>query len=155
MGTSWRIRNYSPGDEVGLERLFLACNRQASIAKWRWIQANNPLGSRMTEGDVLVAEAGGKIVGHYAKIRYSMHWFGETCMGAQGWMLATHPDFRRKGIASELIETSRGDSKSLGIKVHFSFPNQSSASLSQKAGVIYKRDSAEFHLILDRRAYFK
>ena len=125
------------------------------MKRLRWILENNPLGSRLTGGDSWVAESGDTIVGHYAKIRYTMRYLGQDCLGTQGSHLATHPEFRRQGVASDLVEHAREDSTSLGVKMSFNFPNFPSSVLASKKRVLYPGTSRKLHLVLDRRQYLQ
>lgn len=67
--TSYTIRSYSPGDEVGilelLNEVFAEDNpgyQPRTIEQWRWEYEENPSGREI----VVAEEQGGRIVGHYA-----------------------------------------------------------------------------------------
>lgn len=152
----WRVRRYEPEDDAGIDRLLkLSLPGYAGRAKWEWVHKKNPLGYHAAEGDIWVAEGPGKsIVGYYGKIRYRMRCFGEEVLGAQALNMATHPDFRRKGLGTELILSSLRDSRRNGFKLIFGFPNASSYPIAVKIGAADAGPASALLLVLDPGTYF-
>lgn len=156
MAGLWKARHYREDDGPQIETLLQSSfHHNISMNRWHWILDNNPLGSRTTDGDVWIAESDGKIVGHYAKIRYTMKYFRQEVVGAQGVWMATHPKYRRLGIATELMRCARADSKMNGTKVHFSFPNSLSYRLASKHGVAFCGNLKKLVLVFERRRYLQ
>jgi GNAT superfamily N-acetyltransferase len=114
----------------------------------------NPLGFHGPDGDIWVVESSdGTLVGYYGRIRYSMHCFGKIVLASQALNMATHPQFRRLGIAAELMASSIRDAKNNGIRLTFGFPNRLSYPLAIKEGACDAGPARELHLVLDRAAY--
>jgi hypothetical protein len=93
--TDWRIRAYQPGDEEGIAALFETVFRQPlSRARWRWKLHTLPA---PTENE-WVAEADGRIVGHYAVTPVRFQIEGREVIVPHTCDAMTHPSFRRSGI---------------------------------------------------------
>jgi GNAT superfamily N-acetyltransferase len=124
------------------------------LRKWAWMHKNNPNGFHGSEGDIWVAESSdGTLVGYYGRIRYAMHCLGEVILASQALDMATHPQFRRLGIAKELVTSSIGDARSNGIKLTFGFPNPLSYHIALREGAYDAGQASELHLVLDPSAY--
>jgi len=152
---AWRARRYQPGDDQRIDSLLKAClPAYQGPEKWEWIHKFNPLGFHGPGGDIWVAEdEEGTIVGYYSRIRYAMHCFGTMVLASQALNMATHPRFRRQGIAAALMESSIRDAKSNGIKITLGFPNKLSYPLAIKEGAIDSGPSGYMRLVLDPSGY--
>jgi GNAT superfamily N-acetyltransferase len=155
LGQSGKARRYEPEDDSKIDALLRASlSGYAGWLKWTWMHKGNPLGFHGPDGDIWVMESSdGTLVGCYDRIRYSMHCFGKIVLASQALNMATHPQFRRLGIAAELMASSIRDAKNNGIKLTFGFPNRFSYPLAMKGGACDAGTAGELHLVLDPAAY--
>jgi len=151
----WKARRYDPDDDPKIDALLrTSLSGYGGLQKWTWIHKGNPLGFHGSDGDIWVAECSdGTMVGYYGRIRYAMHCFGSVVLASQALNLATHPQFRRLGIATELVVSSIRDARNNGIKLTFALPNRLSYPLALKEGACDAGPASECHLILDRSSY--
>src|SRR5258708_7179547 len=136
LASSFRLKRYEPKDDSKIDALLTKTfPGYGGRERWSWIHKNGPLGFHGSEGDIWVAERGdGSLVGYYGRIRYSMHCFGRTVLASQGLNLATDSQFRKQGIATQLLSSSVRDAKKNGIILTFGFPNRLSYPLAIKQG---------------------
>ncbi len=121
------VRPYREGDEIGIDALLKACfPRYRGFEYWKWIHKNNPVGFSGDKGDIWVADANGKIVGYYGRIRYKVKFFGRDAFATQGTQIATHPDFRRQGIALKIFASVFAPHIFKQIGFSFGYPNHAS-----------------------------
>jgi GNAT superfamily N-acetyltransferase len=155
LGQSWKVRRYEPEDDSKIDALLkTSLPGYAGWLRWNWMHKGNPLGFHGLDGDIWVAESSdGGLIGYYDRIRYSMHCFGKIVLASQALNMATHPEFRRLGIATELMASSIRDAKRNGIKLTFGFPNRLSYPLAMKKGACDAGPAKELHLVLDSAAY--
>ncbi len=93
------MRAYQPGDEEGIGALFETVYRRPfSRAQWHWKLRKH----RMQTENEWVAEADGRIVGHYAVMPIRFQVQDHVMMVPHGCDAMTHPDFRRRGILTAL-----------------------------------------------------
>jgi len=154
-GQSFKVRSLAAQDEAQLNALLRKYLRSyRGPEKWNWIFQRNPTGSRPEDGDVLVAETNsGEIIGCYSKLVYGMRFFGESCLGAQGGGLIVDEGYRRLGVATELVKTSRANSVKRNFRVTFSFPNRLSQGISKKLQPVKEFPTKEVDLVLDEDGY--
>lgn len=155
LGYTWKARRYEPGDDLRIDALLrTTLLGYGGLEKWTWIHKSNPLGFHGPEGDIWVAECSdGTIVGYYGRIRYAMHCLGNVILASQALNLATSPQFRRLGIATELVTSSIRDAKNNGIKLTFALPNRLSYPLALKEGAYDAGPVSEHHFVLDPSSY--
>lgn len=156
LSQSWKTRRYEPDDDPRIDALLrMSLPGYRGLQKWTWMHKGNPLGFHGSEGDVWVAESpDGSLVGYYGRIRYSLNFLGRSVLASQVINMATHPMFRRMGIATDLVTSSIRDAKKNGIALTFAFPNRNSYPLAVKEGAYDAGQASELHLVLDRSAYF-
>lgn len=126
-GQEIKIRAIEPGED--LERvleLVRASLGEGSIPRtdeyWMWKHTRNPFGASA----VLIAEAGGQLVGLRVFMRWDWRRGAERFRAVRAVDTATHPDFQGRGIFSrltrELVERMRAD----GVDFIFNTPNSKS-----------------------------
>jgi hypothetical protein len=108
------LRFYEPGDEDGIVNLYRMSFPdwaliEEPIQYWRWKYLDSPSGSNIT-----VAVSGGKVVGVTSSVflRVKIGEFSyDTVFGDDA---ATHPDFRGRGIYSNLMKLKNSNPEEIG-----------------------------------------
>lgn len=105
-GDIWHIRTYKEGDEGQIVDLFniafsgaLGFTFGRDVDEWSWRYKSVP--SR-----IFVAEVNERIVGTVCEIFRSVDFCGRSFQCAMIDDVATHPDFRRRGIAKTLMKNA-------------------------------------------------
>ena len=157
VAASIRVRRFEHEDDSKIHALLArTLPGYAGRERWSWMHKNNPLGFHGPEGDIWVAESGdGRLVGYYGRIRYSMRCFGTTVTASQGLNLATDPQFRKQGIATQLLASSFEDARRNGLSLTFGFPNRLSYRLAIRRGGCDLGEAGELHLVLDSERYLR
>jgi GNAT superfamily N-acetyltransferase len=108
-------------------RRVVAHDRPAEFLRWK--HERNPHGPSF----ILLAEADGRLVGMRAYMPWPLAAGGEEVGAVQAVDLATHPDYRGRGVSSELTMRAR---ETLRETTAFSLglPNELSRSQSRKVG---------------------
>lgn len=100
MDSDYEYRKYKPGDEAGilalLQKTFTKWSKR-TVDYWRWKYLDSPLDPR-----VYVALNGGKIIGAFCEIPISIKLGDEIVGGVYGDDTATDPDYRGRGIYTNL-----------------------------------------------------
>lgn len=91
---------------------------------WAWKHVHNPFGESL----VLVAQAGGRIAGVRAMMRWSLEAPDGTLLECLRPVdTATHPDFARRGVFRQLTMTALDKAREEGVQLVFNTPNDKSA----------------------------
>jgi GNAT superfamily N-acetyltransferase len=102
-GQSWKVRD---GDERDLENI-LSLRKvvfgemeedKLDPSYWKWQFMKGPDGKAL----IYVAEDEGRVIGHFADVPRRFFAHGSVVLGTLSIDLMVHPDYRRKGIFSEL-----------------------------------------------------
>jgi GNAT superfamily N-acetyltransferase len=101
-----------------------------SPAFWRWKHERNPFGP----SPVLLAEAGGEIVGLRAFLRWRLRSGDRDVEAVRAVDTATHPDWRGRGIFSRLTRELADREAGRGTALVFNTPNASSGAGYRKMG---------------------
>ena len=110
------VREYQPGDEVGLERLFAAVfDSHRPIESWRWWYFGLPSAPSFVR--VLIVES--EVAGHLGKVDFPTFLGGRLGVVALSSDLAVHPDHQGQNLRLMLPAFGDGDS---GYEVKMSFP---------------------------------
>jgi len=118
-----QIREYRAGDEQGILELFnVVYRRKLDLGLWNWLIKENPFG----EGIVRLMFDDGRLIGHYAVVPTRLCIRGKLYKAALATTKMTHPDYRRRGIFSELMSEVHACCKENEIEVVFGFPNKNS-----------------------------
>lgn len=134
MKRGWTARRYEDGDEEGIFELHKIVypdreyDRDKWLRWWHWLFKEGPAG----EGIILVAEDGGKIVGHDADIPVLMKIGNRNVTGRLGTGTMTHPDYRRQGIYPTLNNLKQVESKRRGFYIEYNFPRAVSYRIAMK-----------------------
>lgn len=121
--TTWFARRYKTGEEAHILELFNFMFKESrSLDHWYWKFRDNPAGSAI----IYVAEADGKIVGHYGIVPLRIKVGEEYITGAQSMDTMTHPDYRRQGIFVKLANETYRAAEESGIYVTYGFPSKAS-----------------------------
>ena len=122
---SLEIRPYAPGDERAILELFLAAFGQPmSEEYWRWRFLRNPAAP---DAPVIhLMWDGPTLAGHYAVSPVRMSIGGATVLGALSMTTMTHPDYRGRGIFTQLAESVYAELTAAGYALVYGFPNEAS-----------------------------
>lgn len=101
-----------------------------SPAFWRWKHERNPFGP----SPVLLAEAGGEIVGLRAFLRWRLRSGERDVEAVRAVDTATHPEWRGRGIFSRLTRELADREAGRGTALVFNTPNASSGAGYLKMG---------------------
>jgi GNAT superfamily N-acetyltransferase len=133
------VRTYREGDAPRTLELL-----QAAFGDWpgprvhasdrpaeffRWKHETNPHGRSL----IVLAEEGGRLVGTRAYMPWPLTAGGVETDAVQGVDLATHPDFRGRGVSTALMSHARAllrETRAFSVGL----PNQMSRSQSRRAG---------------------
>ena len=87
-------------------------------AYWEWKFERNPRGP----GRIWVGDDDGRIAGCYIWNPVQVRWGGTTVLGAQSVDAAVHPDYRRRGLFTDLARTAMEDGASRELSFVYAFP---------------------------------
>ena len=119
----YQIRRPEPEDREGIHQLFeLSLDSSRDRRFWHWKHVDNPFG----ETYWLVAEAEGEIVGARAFMQWEWLAQGRRFRAVRAVDTATHPDWRRKGIFTNLTREMIEEVEADGVDFIFNTPNQAS-----------------------------
>lgn len=132
--SDWEIRRGRDGDVQEVVDLLRTCLGEGSVPRnaafWRWKHEGNPFGP----SPVLVATAGGRIVGVRAFLRWSWNSAGTEVPAVRAVDTATHPDWRGRGIFSRLTRQLVAQVAEEGAAFVFNTPNRKSGAGYRKMG---------------------
>jgi len=152
IGSNWRIRPATPNDGeaiIGLfERVF---GERRTLNHWQWKYIDNPADKTC----MIVAEDGGKIVGHHALVPFWMNLWGRRVLGAKSADRMVHPDYRRRGLSISLLEQLMAQAASEGIDLAYSVPNKKAFSSMMKFFGPFLGEWPAFIKILNPKAIIK
>ncbi len=130
--TTYTVRQYRPGDEHGILRLFNQVFgeddpsfRPRTLEQWHWEFRDNPAGMQI----IVAEDAGGRIVAHYACLPARTQLKDEQVLTGQGVDSMVHPDSRR-GLKKEgpFLQVARAYLETFGNErvcaFGFGFPNE-------------------------------
>jgi len=122
----YEVRPARPGDLSEIVELLRTCLGQGGVPRtiefWRWKHERNPFG----ESPVLVAEAGGRIVGLRAFLRWTWRAGGRDVPAVRAVDTATHPHWRGRGVFSRLTRELADRLAREGTAFVFNTPNRRS-----------------------------
>ena len=103
IGQSWKVRDGDEKDREGILSLRKIVFGEMEEDKldpkvWRWQFMEGPDGKAF----IYIAEDGGRVIGHFADVPRRFSANGRMVLGTLSLDLMVHPDYRRKGIFSEL-----------------------------------------------------
>jgi predicted acetyltransferase len=102
---NYSIRRFNNSDVEGvLNLLKIVFQEKYTRDWWEWKYKLNPFGFFGEKGDIWVAEFEDQIIGHYAIIPEEIRYQSKSIKIAQSVDTATHPEFRRQGIFSNLAK---------------------------------------------------
>jgi predicted acetyltransferase len=114
------FRQFNPGDEKAIERLFeLSYERRLPEGVWRWRFKDNPSSSSLIQ----LAWHGDKLVGHYAVTETVLEIQGHEVRTGLSGTTMTHPDYRGKGIFNVLATDTYARMIESGMIMVWGFPN--------------------------------
>ena len=119
MQSSVVFRSYRPGDEAQILALFEEIGHRHSHQFWEWINLRCPFGETIFE----VAEANGRIVGHYSVIPTPGSIAGRTLSSGLAIHAAVHPEFRNVTTIMTLCNDVYGQCMDRGLDFIYGFPN--------------------------------
>jgi hypothetical protein len=112
-------RNYQPGDERGIIRLFqMTFRKRKSVSRWRWQFLENPYGKANI---VLLETDKAGIVGHMGGILVRFNFQGDIIPASQIVDVMIHPAFRGRATFDRLGRAYIQNSRDNGIKLLYGF----------------------------------
>jgi GNAT superfamily N-acetyltransferase len=115
------IRQYEPGDEAGILRLFgEVFGKKRTAAEWNWQYNDNSHG----KGWVALAEKEKDILAHHAVARADLCFKGRRIVAGQSGDSMVHPGMRRNGLFVELLRYCYRFAREDGLEATFGFPNR-------------------------------
>lgn len=131
-GTRWTIRPAGADDAAAITSLLNAVfGNWGSEATWSWKYQESPAPYCLMTA---VAEANGRLVGHYGIVPLSMVQNGKVIHGAQAVDAAVLPEFRRRGILFALAKLVLESAVEAGASFIYAFPGLYSLSLNRRIG---------------------
>jgi GNAT acetyltransferase-like protein len=128
---SWTVRPARDGDVDALtglhQRVF---GRQISREQWRWKLA----AGRGPVANVWIAETGGRIIFQYAGIPTRVRHRGTECWAMVSVDTMTDPDFRRRGLLTEVGAATYAHWRQAGIPFVVGLPNEQWGSRTRALG---------------------
>ena len=97
--------------------------------RWKWEYLQNPAGNL-----VVVADLNGRIIGHLTEIPIQMKVEGTVVRGSITAEVMTHPDFRLRGIFTEMYKLSLNERINQGFSRSYAFNNENSHAAFLKFG---------------------
>jgi hypothetical protein len=143
----WYIRELKPTDrDLFLNFLGLRITGVSVSNHYQWLYRENPHGQALTW--LAIDRSTEKIIGCTSLFPRKVWVRSSVTLGCVGGDTFIDPMFRRRGIATELIRTSRKGMAKKGIKFHYGFPNADNFAPHLKAGSIHPGDFQEIRLLL-------
>lgn len=128
------IRPAREGDVEAIVALLRLCLGPGSVPRtaefWRWKHERSPFGP----SPVLLAEAGGELVGLRAFLRWRLASGDRAVEAVRAVDTATHPAWRGRGIFSRLTTELAERERARGTALVFNTPNRSSGPGYRKMG---------------------
>jgi len=128
------IRPARPEDVEAIVPFLRLCLGPGSVPRtaefWRWKHERSPFGP----SPVLLAEAGGELVGLRAFLRWRLAIGERTAEAVRAVDTATHPAWRGRGIFSRLTTELAERERARGTALVFNTPNRSSGPGYRKMG---------------------
>lgn len=122
------IRPARDGDVAEMVGLLRLCLGEGGVPRseafWRWKHRESPFG----RSPVLVATAGGRIVGLRAFLRWRWRSGDEELAAVRAVDTATHPDWRGRGVFSRLTRQLVDEMEAEGAAFVFNTPNRKSGA---------------------------
>ncbi len=116
-------REYREGDEQEIIGLFnQVFSRNITIRDWNWAFRENP----RQEKSIVLAFCSPRLVGQAASVPLGFIFRGEPIRVTRPQNVMVHPDFRNRGIFTELLRRLTGSVRDLHLDLVVTFPNNNS-----------------------------
>lgn len=126
MGTEYRVRCATTYDVTSILGLVKESLGEGNVPReeryWNWKHRENPFGV----SPCLVAEADGQVVGVRAFMRWSWRSNGSEIRAVRAVDTATHPEWRERGIFSQLTSALVTEMQEEGVSFIYNTPNERS-----------------------------
>ena len=96
---------------------------------WEWKHRLHPAGGSVS---FVAEDAKDKVIAHFGYLPWRMRVAGRELIACQGVDLMVHPDYRRRGLAYELVTACRHQMIEKGWHYTFGFPGRASLHLGLK-----------------------
>jgi GNAT superfamily N-acetyltransferase len=117
-------RRYNPDDKEAVMDVLRACyegwHGDSNEAFWTWKFDRNPHGPAR----IWVGDEGGEITGCYILNPVTLQVGGATIRGAQAVDAAVNPDYRGRGVFTDLARAALTEATDEGIRLVFAFPSE-------------------------------
>lgn len=141
----WSVRSYAPGDDERVAHLYEEVYGQPMpVERYRWKLLEMPWS--LSAPNVWVADAGQRLVGHYAATPLRFKLGNEVLTVGHTGDAMTHPDFRRQGVFSAVAQTAHKAWATAGVPFMVGVPNDQ--WISRRAPLGY---TEQFKLVWFRR----
>jgi GNAT superfamily N-acetyltransferase len=129
MGTTFTVSRATEADEesiIGLERLVWGTAEEATLKYFRWLTYMNPSGQAITH---IAKDDSGQVISMHIVLPAPALLRGKKIQAGISINIATHPDYRRKGLSTRVAKSVFEETKRSGIDCLFSVPNSVSKGL--------------------------
>jgi len=117
------VKKYETGSELDILKLSAdVFHTYRSSDSWRWQFQGNPQGKSW----IMIAQAHDQIIGQFALRRNDLNFMGRRVTAGQSCDTMVRPDYRGKGLFTQLAKQNYTAAKGDGLRVAFSFPNRDS-----------------------------
>jgi len=127
----YTVRWYDPADREAFVSLYNDTFGGGSDEWFQWKYVDNP---RTAHVPILVATADGELAGARAQTPFLMRAGDETALAMRFGDTMVHPDHRRKGVFSRLVERALNHYREMPVRFCYNVPNDLSRPGFLKAG---------------------
>jgi GNAT superfamily N-acetyltransferase len=145
------VRLGGPDDDEAIAALIAdgaPDNPKSDLEVLRWQYRSEIYGPTIT----VVAEAEGRVVGHYSAITHPVHVDGEQVEALRGVDIVTAVDYRRRGVFRRVAEQLRDAARDAGDEILISTPNDRSIATLLSLGWTHIGDPRAMVIVTDGRA---
>lgn len=144
--SDYTVRWYNPDDREAFLALYADTFGGGSEEWFRWKYVDNP---RVAHVPILVATADGELAGTRAQTPFLMRAGDETRLAMRFGDTMVHPDHRRRGVFSRLVERALDHYREMPVRFCYNVPNDLSRPGFLKAGGEVVTDLPSFYRVQD------
>jgi hypothetical protein len=128
--TEIEFRSFLKSDRAAVLSLFKAAfGKPRDESQWAW-----EYDDYRSRPIIVVADASGRIVGHYAVLPRALRIDGRAVLAGLVVDVMTHPDYGRRGVFVNSAQKAFSDAEMAGIDMLVGFPNEAAIRGHLKAG---------------------
>jgi len=151
---AWRARQFQRGDESAIaelaRRVYPTTVPGEYVRAWQWKYQASPKGF-----SCWVAEADGRLVGHYASMILSANLQGQKLLISQVADAFVDPDWRGRGIFVFLGRELLADLATRGVHISYGVPNQAAMPGHNRLSWVTIKRIPRYLVLLDQKRAFQ